>query len=394
MGNAWDEDRIKSNLTELAKINTGGRTTDKISLSYFKGTIKVQHAGKGTSFKRSIPGLGDSIKEDSLKTSLVKLFAESKKVAGESKIIRGGFVTRGDIKEALSGLGRLAQTYAGDNERTQALQGILQEAREELNSGAGNEALERIYEQFLAKYRDHQTFSIQQLDLLPKSEGGVCKAMSLDWIRRKLFLQLDSLAVREAEQHPFGTSLRENAELNRSDYSRMRSLAMGTWLPMQKSLDELSGRGDNKQRFHHMRARHQEFELLQHAFLVENQVLPGGRSERIVFLKNEAEVDLRNILERCFQAVDRYQGRCGFVLGLRRSISAPPPRGHAVGIHIHGPPEMFRIHFLDPGIAEWEFHAPAEIEKFSEFWVDFTNLYGKAGGRFIKWDLDCYYQET
>ena len=370
MPNAWDDGNLKDNLEVLASLREGDNillntTTGRYARQ--QGNNPVQRFFTQTLARKFTSDL--TITNDDLYlTPLTKIFEQAKQ--------RGGY--ENEINAALVGLRNLQRFYQKkygatkkDDEKSNRIDAILAAVEKEVQGGQTG------FEAFRDHYRNRLVFGFSQRDLIPKDNAGVCRALCLDWLRRKIKSGKDSFAVsktsdnRPTADDPFVGSL----SLPKVNNARMRRKADRRLIGMQAILDDLdlANKVTEQDKLDRLKAQHDVI-----AGMRGVEVESGPREIFVYavdgvpqFSKDFGERLFRGVLEaaRKHYAKDDEPSGC-YMLALSPGLQATKD-GHAVAFHLN----TSRLHFMDPNVGEFEFHMPVDYEEVITFMATLWKLY-------------------
>jgi hypothetical protein len=376
MPDAWDDVNLKANLQVLASLREG----DNLRLDTATGRYARQAGANAVQrfFTQSLPRTitpGLSITNDALyATPLTQIFERAKACAGGGQ----GGVNQQDIAAALEGLRNLQRFYQRkygatkkDDEKSNTIDAIVAKVEEVVRGKTG-------FQVFREHYRNRLVFGFCQNDLIPKGNPGVCRALCLDWLRRKVKSGKDSFAVSKASGKG---PLANNA--------RMRRKADRRLIGMQGILDELDfeNKLNEQAKLDRLKAEYDVITGMRgtevkmgpdfHIFAVDGVVQPEDAGDRL----------FRGVLEAAqyHRARDDEPSGC-YMLHLYTGLQ-PSGDAHAVAFHLSDS----RLHFMDPNIGEFQFHMPFETKEVVTLGGHLWEVYEKSDVIFTGWRLLNYW---
>jgi len=164
MPNIWDADLIDSNLAVLANLTTSGEGK-KLNINS-NGTLSIHLPSQGTRW--SMPSVTDLVK---FQEPLTRLFQEA--------IVQRN-TDLNPVQVAYQGLVSLRGTYAKDQTKLKALNGLLDQINHGLLYLCSCGQLLRLH----AKYGQYSRFPFAQAHFFNNDKPGICMAMTYYWVKR------------------------------------------------------------------------------------------------------------------------------------------------------------------------------------------------------------------
>jgi hypothetical protein len=416
MPNVWDENNVKENLKTLSLIRRG----EKLSVPDASGRYRRQDPGIVQKVTRTITGVtrGETIRnDDQFLTPLTKLFETAARLSKAVKLIPGGVVTVGDIDRAIEGLRRLQQSYSGKDKEPQraklkdiiaaAETAVQQELKgsedksEDKSEAAANDNSEALREAFATLKEQHGkrvTFQMMQDQIVAYGDTGMCKALCIDWIRRKLFLNKDSYADSGKEKPADALELRvhDNLRMQKKVDHRIREIqATVRQTPCEVwdgpiNMVETTRLRQFKGGFDQLEALLVAKGPTKQVICVEKRKIyrPEDKEGYMVFkeiyssCRKEALVYWSVSLNKEVICREKVDWGC-YVIDLE---AVDPRKGHSVALHLTDD----RIHFFDPNLGEFEFFPQAEDEAFYHFGELWWLICALSGATYHKWTILKY----
>ncbi len=291
------------------------------------------------------------------------------------------FISQLEITSALTGLENLLGSYEKENKaaQRQALEKIIKAVKEwlptrEFPKGYSLEAYRKAVSEFESEYEIQRKLTLKQKDYTLYQEGGICKAMCLDWVRRRLVKNKDSYGKsKKFFPGKLEDRVRSKAEKYLHDLQH-------TAVQSDNSLQELDKTRTG-------------FANLDQGYSSEGHWPIKDVSPTAYTFDGKGKL-FQKVLEKAVEAAEKkiQEGKqvC-FYLSLRPDLSVNKS-SHAVVFDFRSPDTAPRLYFFDPNYGEFEFGVAAEKDQelVCGFFGDLWALYAMQAQIYVTWRLTLY----
>jgi hypothetical protein len=397
MANPWDTENIKPNLKTLAGLESGDKfrilATGLIDRNrYFQGLQRSDSDSiRAVARSGNQQGVGDE-QLDAV-TRLFKRAVELSRQGGQWSLQPGSgageppvFVSRSEVEKALAGLEAIRGSYADKPSHLQSLDGLIHSVKAQLPpprafpSGHGSVARED-YEgakaRFAAAYKDQQVVELTQGDYTLYGQGGICNAMVLDWVRRRLVKKRSSYAdTKKWFPDPLQQRVQARAE------KRLHRI--------QNILNDPGNEGVVAD----VAPTYPKFADLRESRAISDRDWPIKAATPAEAVADKMIVKLfkpvlKNVLGWITDTEAGHETYCfKLVLGGKGGM------GHSIAFDFRsrsadGPPEV--IHLFDPNNGEYEFGIDGQPKRaLFAFFDDLWRLYAMQGQIYRKWRVRAF----
>lgn len=356
MIHVWDPQNLIPNLRTLGEL-VYRPAKSKLSKPNAQGRYSIDEDRILTRLGRTLTR-GESILTDEyFLDAITQLFDHATTAWYSDTVLPGNQkIKHLDLENALKGLEKLKETYSDNVARRSKMDAILSQARQKM--------YQRSHPR-LEPFRDRQLVAYEQWSFVPGDNGGVCKALCVDWIRRRLIPGKKSAKVK--------TSLpeRSNGEVLSTQrlVEHMRQSVDKRIGKVQGDIEDCEKHGQNlpdmlshynrySNHRHHGRYAGMNAEMLFHS---PKNLITGQNPQEA-----EGEAFFTALRGHILETQIVRQGK-SYLLPTSRcfvvDLAGASGKYHAVAIHV----DPNTITFMEPNIGEYRFNRPLEEDRFVAF---------------------------